>query len=269
MKIKAKTILGMLCFLGAGRPAAAAEFSAGAFFNGALNRAWRNFGQYNFTETNVKHNIQVARTISQEGMFSGGGGFVFTAKFTDWYALAPELAVSFNNGFYYYGNYDGSSNEIRPDGKPGQPGKNGQYANEIPLTGTLSYNWSALDLNLTSRLYFAQPNEALNVFFSAGPVFSFVLGQAKEIYIAERNAGSLNSPYPSNNEKKLPMQNYVNIGLTAGLGGQFSAGPGYIFLDMRTTWYFAETLKSYASQGKGVYFAKPYSINLGYAFSIN
>lgn len=225
-----------------------AELSAGLLLSGTFNYGWKNSGTYAFTQVSeADPTLKAARTLNQEFLPQTGLGLFLHAAFNDWYVLAPKIAVSFQNGIKYYGNYTGGGN-------------NGY----VPLTGFLSYSWLALDINLLNKFIFAKPSETTALYGLAGPVFSVALGQAVETYTAENKAEHLNKPYPASQKQKVDFETRFNAGLSAGIGATVSLGAGYITADMRTTWYFMPSIATYPANGKNIFLAKPWSLNLGY-----
>jgi outer membrane protein W len=243
----------------------ALDVSIGIKGNFAVNWAWNSPGEYGFTniQGTATNNNAARRSVGQAPLMGGGAALFTQLGFTGWYRLNSEVGFYFRNGISYQGNVS-QSNLNKP--QPGAPA----MTDVKPLTGTINQTWNSIELHLINQFYPLDMGSSFRLFFAAGPSFSFIVGSmTEEFKPATLGVASNVTPYPAYNKKNVAAEHLYNVGVTAGLGIEMDAGPGFIVVDMRSTWYFLDNDATYVSMGEAIKTAKPLVINIGYAFRLN
>jgi hypothetical protein len=246
---------------------AALDVNIGVKGNFNLNWAWQSPGEYAFTyivKPNGGYEEQASRRSVGQSPQMGGGVTLFTQfGFSERWAVMSEVGFQFRNGITYQGNV---STHYLANPQPGAPPIEGAMA----LTGDMKYFWNSIDFHLLGQFYPMHINDSLRFFLTAGPAFSFTVGSVNEVFepgLMTHIAGQ--APYKDYSSIKKAAQNLYNVGVTAGVGIELDAGPGFLVFDMRSTWYFLESESTYVSMGEAIKTAKPLVINVGYAFRLN
>lgn len=239
----------------------AVEHNLGVRADGFIMQGYGGVGTYAFTgefrnpTNNTAVGVTAVRSVNQSIRFGGGVGLFYEAGLTPWFSLIPELNFSFGNGITYTGNYNPEFIMNPPD--------------FVPLTGTMKYNYTSLDLNLLMQFTLVRPKQHIAVNFMIGPAASIILGSVTETFHPDFMV--VNAPANETFTNKLTPANRFTMGITTGVGAQIDMGPGKFGFDVRTTWYFRPLFETYLSAALVnplIRFAKPLSLGVSYSFAL-
>jgi hypothetical protein len=199
--IKKQLMVGALLFLIVQMPLSAFNAYIGIRGEGGITRGYGDIGLYRFNGTFRGTNppVQAIRSTNQMAQFYGSVGVFAQLEFLPWYALVPELSVSFNRGLSYSGNYDSSTiipiNEEFPE-----------------LTGEMRYSWMSLTFAIMNQFTVVKPLENVSFHLLAGAVSTVTLGSVREEFrpdfAGSNTPGSPpgNQPYPGPNTRRFAPQ---------------------------------------------------------------